>query len=490
MFRSTMNRILMALAVLASPAALQAQVPWFEVSSRWNYQSPHQAPNLLADINPTGAATPLHIGPESASDPLVGCVRSAARTVHADRGRAFSSGYIENDSPGGCFHCGGCFGGASMAHTAFSRALLRVDGPPGTVNVRFRVVLNSGASEIVSGVGGLIVNGVPVVARTFDTTPPGTSPFAGVYESAWVQLATNTNVAVTLYAYVYPGPYYQTTAQGWTEARVPLSDFVEFQSGSSAGYTVNVPDWNVVDNHWNGPSESAFVMLQPQSQSSCIGADLDLSVGAVGAGLTYQWRRNGVALVDGVAPSGAVISGALSNMLSVDGLGASDAGAYDCVVSGTYGTDTSAPANVTVGALATYGTAKVNSLGCTPTIGWSGCPSATSNAPFLVTASNVLNQRQGLMFYGYAPTAVPYSGGFRLVAAPIKRSPVMNSAGNPASVNDCSGNYAYDMNARIQLGTDPNLVVGASVCCQYWTRDPADSFGVGLTDALSFVIGD
>ncbi|MBL8802349.1 MAG: hypothetical protein JNN27_10155 [Planctomycetes bacterium] len=374
-------------------------------------------------------------------------------------------------------------------------AKLTIQGPPGTVWVRFHMDARGDATDWAWGTVALSLNGNQIAGGGFSpayqTWPPLPPTLAPHFTSGWIELATNHDYAVWLTANCIVGAPHQGTGAGSVEARVPLNaPFVEFQSGSSAGYTVNVPDWNVFDNQWLGPDAVPFVMLDPQSQSSCIGADLDLSVGAVGAGLTYQWRRNGVALVDGVAPSGAVISGALSNMLSVDGLGASDAGAYDCVVSGTYGTDTSAPANVTVGAVATYGTAKVNSLGCTPAIGWSGCPSATSNAPFLVTASNVLNQRPGLMFYGYAPTAIPYSGGFRLVAAPIKRSPILNSAGNPASVSDCSGDYAYDMNARIQLGTDPNLVVGASVCCQYWTRDPADSFGIGLTDALSFVIGD
>jgi hypothetical protein len=374
---------------------------------------------------------------------------------------------------------------------AETKAKLTIQGPPGLFWCRFHMDASSDATGWTSGAVALTLEGNVLVGGSFSALPPPPSNLPGRYTSAWIQLATNYDYGIGLVAHFYPSAPYQATGAGFVEARVPLNaPFIEFQSGSSAGYTVNVPDWNVIDNQWLGPQSAPFVMLDPQSQSSCAGADLDLSVGAVGAGLTYQWRRNGVALVDGIAPSGAVISGALSNMLSVDGLGASDAGAYDCVVSGTYGTDTSAPANVSVGAIATYGTAKVNSLGCTPTIGWSGCPSATSNAPFLVTASNVLNQRQGLMFYGYAPTAVPYSGGFRLVAAPIKRSPIMNSAGNPASVSDCSGNYAYDMNARIQLGTDPNLVVGATVCCQYWTRDPADSFGIGLTDALSFVIGD
>lgn len=244
------------------------------------------------------------------------------------------------------------------------------------------------------------------------------------------------------------------------------------------------------NNQWLGPAQAAFVMASPESQSTCLGENLDLLVGAVGAGLSYQWRRNGVDVVDGLAPSGALISGALSNALSIDGIGAVDAGAYECVVTGTYGSDTSASANVAVNGPSIYGTAKVNSLGCTPAIGWAGCASATSNAPFLVTASNVLNQRQGLMFYGFAPAATPYSGGFRLVANPIRRTPSQSAGGSALPTNDCSGGYSYDMNVRIQSGVDPALIVGANVYCQYWTRDPADPFTIGLSGGLSFVVND
>lgn len=81
-----------------------------------------------------------------------------------------------------------------------------------------------------------------------------------------------------------------------------------------------------------------------------------------------------------------------------------------------------------------------------------------------------------------------HSGFLRFSSASCER--VRAFASNPAPANDCSGSFAYDMNARIQSGIDSGLVVGASVYCQYWTRDPADPFTLGLTDGVSFVIGD
>jgi hypothetical protein len=47
----------------------------------------------------------------------------------------------------------------------------------------------------------------------------------------------------------------------------------------------------------------------------------------------------------------------------------------------------------------TYCTAKVNSLGCTPSIGFTGIPSASVPLGFTVSASNVINNKPGLLIY-------------------------------------------------------------------------------------------
>ena len=134
-----------------------------------------------------------------------------------------------------------------------------------------------------------------------------------------------------------------------------------------------------------------------------------------------------------------------------------------------------------------YCTAKLNSLGCTPQIGSGGAASA-SGALFSITCGNVMNNKSGLLFYGYEPKASPYQGGWLCVQAPVKRTALQNSGGNPPP-NDCSGQFAYDFDARIQSGVDPGLAAGAAVYAQYWYRDPASSFTTGRSDGLYFVIG-
>jgi len=136
-----------------------------------------------------------------------------------------------------------------------------------------------------------------------------------------------------------------------------------------------------------------------------------------------------------------------------------------------------------------YCTAKLNSLGCTPSIGSSGYASVSNSNPFEVTASNVLNQEPGLMFYGYAAAGAPFQGGTLCVQPPTQRTSIQGSGGANSPTNDCSGSYSLDFNAWIQSGADPLCVTGQTIFAQYWSRDPLSPSTTGLTNALSLVIG-
>jgi hypothetical protein len=124
-----------------------------------------------------------------------------------------------------------------------------------------------------------------------------------------------------------------------------------------------------------------------------------------------------------------------------------------------------------------YCTAKTNSLGCTPAIGATGTPSASAGSGFVITCTNVLNNKSGILFYGVSGQAtIPFQGGTLCVKSPNKRTPGINSGGNPPP-NDCSGNYTFDMNlfAVGGLGGTPLPALttpGTVVDCQFWGRDP------------------
>ncbi|MCC6407513.1 MAG: FG-GAP repeat protein [Planctomycetes bacterium] len=136
----------------------------------------------------------------------------------------------------------------------------------------------------------------------------------------------------------------------------------------------------------------------------------------------------------------------------------------------------------------TYCTPKVNSLGCTPSISFTGSPSASSSSPFLIKATNVLNKKNGLLFYGYDANGAPFQGGTMCAKAPIKRTSVQSTGGSSTG-SDCTGAMSFDFNAYLQSGADPAIALqGAEVFCQYWSRDPNSASTTSLTNALRFVV--
>ena len=150
--------------------------------------------------------------------------------------------------------------------------------------------------------------------------------------------------------------------------------------------------------------------------------------------------------------------------------------------------------NTSVG---TYCVAKLNSLGCTPQIGWSGAPNAFVSSGFTVRAIDVRNNKNGLLFYGISgPSSAPFQGGTLCVSPQIKRTGAVNSGGTPAPANDCTGVYSIDMNAYANglLGGVPlpqlNLP-GQVVNAQFWGRDPGfpAPFNTTLSDGLQWTVG-
>jgi hypothetical protein len=134
-----------------------------------------------------------------------------------------------------------------------------------------------------------------------------------------------------------------------------------------------------------------------------------------------------------------------------------------------------------------YCTAKTNSQGCVPEVGFSGIPSTSGPDNFFVTASNVLNNKTGLLLWSHGQASTPFFGGTLCVAQPITRTSAQNSGGNPSGT-DCSGTYSFHFAQSYMVGQ--LLGGGSTVYAQYWSRDPgfAAPNSIGLTDALRFTI--
>lgn len=143
-----------------------------------------------------------------------------------------------------------------------------------------------------------------------------------------------------------------------------------------------------------------------------------------------------------------------------------------------------------------YCTAKVNSFGCTPSIGATGMSSATIKSGFIVTTNNVISHQIGLYLYGISGrAAMPLSGGLLCVGSPLRRSLPLNSHGNPLP-KDCSGRYVLDFNTYGvgALGGSPApflMAPGNVVQAQAWGRDNGFSFpdNASLSDALEWMVG-
>lgn len=96
------------------------------------------------------------------------------------------------------------------------------------------------------------------------------------------------------------------------------------------------------------PCNPVFIQ-SPDTQTTCLLGTVPLRAAAIGAGnLTYQWRRNGTPLSDGIGPSGAVIAGSATANMIIAGFNYPDEGLYDVLITGDCGQAASAAATITV----------------------------------------------------------------------------------------------------------------------------------------------
>lgn len=235
-----------------------------------------------------------------------------------------------------------------------------------------------------------------------------------------------------------------------------------------------------------GTTESAPAALEvlvpvgasaPVSQLGCAGGSVMLSTTPSGSGpFTFQWRKDGQDL-----------AGATAATLQLADLAESDAGLYSAVVSGACGTLETPTATLGVGGVTTiYCTAKLNSAGCLPAIGFTGKPSASAATPYFVRADNVLPGSFGVFFWTVdGAAAVPFHGGVLCVGGQIFRSPGLQSIGT----GPCNAHFEHDFGLAIVLGGAAHpLSAGTRFWGQFWSRDPASPSGTSLTDALTAVV--
>jgi glucose/arabinose dehydrogenase len=128
-----------------------------------------------------------------------------------------------------------------------------------------------------------------------------------------------------------------------------------------------------------------------------------------------------------------------------------------------------------------------NSAGCTPSISATGSATLAGPDDFVVRATNVLNNRQGLLMWGTSSVLAPLGAGFRCVGAPVRRMPVQNSGGSVTG-SSCTGTYAQPI-ADALLAAN-GFLAGQVLFFQWWSRDNgyAAPDNIGLTDGLRVMV--
>ncbi|ROL62000.1 choice-of-anchor D domain-containing protein [Bacteroidetes/Chlorobi group bacterium ChocPot_Mid] len=165
-----------------------------------------------------------------------------------------------------------------------------------------------------------------------------------------------------------PGASYNITwsSVGVTNVKIELSsnggsDFsttlIANTNASTGSWTWNIPSdltpgnqykiriTDITDNNRYDISDANFTIsaptiinTHPVSQNVCSKQNIQFTVVATGGNLTYQWRKNG-----------SNLSGKTSSTLAINNVQTSDAGSYDCVVTGSCGNpQTSQAANLSV----------------------------------------------------------------------------------------------------------------------------------------------
>lgn len=131
---------------------------------------------------------------------------------------------------------------------------------------------------------------------------------------------------------------------------------------------------------------------------------------------------------------------------------------------------------------------KPNSRGCTPTIGWTGTPTATGADDFIVAGTGFTNGEFGVLAFSASPGAVPFGGGTLCLSGQTLRLPVRSSGGSAGVGTDCSGTFSELLDQAWLAGS--GFTVGTSVYVQYLARDTgfAGADAVSLSDGLRFTV--
>jgi hypothetical protein len=248
-------------------------------------------------------------------------------------------------------------------------------------------------------------------------------------------------------------------------------------------------DTFAIDNFTVVTGPTLTISTSPAAQTVTSGQSANFSVSAAGTGtLTYQWRRNGVA-----------IPGATASTLSLASLRTVDSGNIDVVVSDTVSSATATATTLTVNPIAT--TISFSNL----TAGYDGNPHAATATPTPAgaTLGSVTYTGIGATPYSASSTA-PTSPGSYLVTATATDSEHQGSASAILVISGASGATApavvtAPQAQSVSVGDVVNFSIvasGSPTPVMQWRKDGVaisgatngtyTIYGAALTDAGNY----
>ena len=142
------------------------------------------------------------------------------------------------------------------------------------------------------------------------------------------------------------------------------------------------------------------------------------------------------------------------------------------------------------GGATTYCTAGTSANGCAASLSATGVASASSPSGFVLTATNIEGNKDGLFFVGTSGQQANSWGtgtSFQCVIPPVKRFGILPTNG---SNGNCDGTKTQDFNAYWTGFPSKNPGAGTVAQAQLWYRDPLNTSNqtTSLSDAIEFTL--
>ena len=224
-------------------------------------------------------------------------------------------------------------GGVNVSESNASGATsstLTITGATAANDGSYTVDVTGADGTVTSTAASIVVRAAPTIV-----TPPADTTVNYSSNVTLTVLATGDNLS---YAWYKNGTNLLTNSVTISGATTPSLTISNVSGADAAAYTVHVGNEAAVVNATaNLTVVDPYIVASPTNTAVGVSGTLTLNVDAIGTSLGYQWSKNG-----------SPLSGETSATYTKTGVALGDAGSYSVVVTGTYGSVTSAVAVVSV----------------------------------------------------------------------------------------------------------------------------------------------